>query len=120
MMLVLLLHIIPTSTVNEVDLSSRTFLFIRADFLVHLLLFIPLMVLVWLYLNRENITGIKRINTALLWLLGGVLFAAFVEGLQFFLPYRSFNLVDMVFNVSGVIVGSVIFLWEPKRYAKLK
>jgi len=87
---------------------------------LHLLLFVPLMILVWLYLNKEKITGITRFNHALLWFVAGTLFAVLAEGMHYLLPYRSFNTVDLVSNVSGVILGTFIFLWEPKRYARLK
>ena len=120
LMLALVLHVIPTSGGDGAALSSRYILFVRADYLLHLLLFIPLMVLVWLHLNREQVTGTARFNHALLWLVAGTIFAAFLEGLHLLLPYRSFNPVDLGLNVAGVVVGASIFLWDPKRYARLK
>ena len=117
---VLILHLIPTSTGNGVALSSRVILFVRADYLLHLIMFVPLMILVWLYLNKENITGVTRFNHALLWLVAGIFFAVILEAIHFLLPHRSFNPVDLILNVSGVILGALIFLWEPKRYAKLE
>ena len=105
---------------NGLALSSRQILFIRADYLLHLLLFVPLMILVWLYLNKERITGVTRFNHALLWFVAGVLFALLAEGMHYLLPYRSFNPVDLVLNVTGVVLGTFIFLWDPKRYARLK
>ena len=117
---VLILNLIPTSGGDGIALSSRNIFFIRADYLLHLLLFIPLMVLVWLYMNKENITGVTRFNHALLWLLAGIIFAALLEVIHLFLPHRSFNPVDLILNVSGVILGALIFLWDPKLYAKLE
>jgi len=78
------------------------------------------MILVWLYLNKENITGVTRLNHALLWLAAGIIFAALLEVIHLLLPHRSFNPVDLILNVSGVILGALIFLWDPKRYAKLE
>lgn len=117
---VLILHLIPTSSGDGVALNSRVIFFIRADYLLHLVLFIPLMVLVWLYLNKENITGVTRFNHGLLWLAAGIFFAVFVEGIHLLLPHRSFNPVDLILNVTGVLLGALVFLWDPKRYAKLE
>lgn len=116
----LILHLIPTSTGNGVALNSRVILFVCADYLLHLVMFVPLMILVWLYLNKENITGVTRFNHALLWLVAGILFAAFLEAIHFLLPHRSFNPVDLILNVVGIMLGALIFLWDPKRYVKLK
>ncbi len=122
LVLVFILHVIPTgpSEGGGLALSSRVVLFIRADYLLHLLIFVPLMVLVWLHLNKENITGRTRFNHTLYWLAAGVLFAAFVEGVQCLLAHRAYNPVDLILNVSGVLLGAVIMLWKPKRYAKIK
>lgn len=122
LMLVFILHVIPTgsSEGGGLALSSRVILFIRADYLLHMLIFTPLMILVWLHLNKKNITGVSRFNHMMFWLVAGVLFAAFVEGIQYLLPHRSFNPVDLILNVSGVLLGAVIMLWNPKRYARIK
>ena len=120
--MVLLLHNVPSSMSdgNSLALSSRQIIYMRADYLLHLLIFMSLMILVWLYLNKENITGSTRLNYALLWFAAVTLFAAFAEGIHYFLPYRSFNPVDLLLNVTGVILGSFIFLWQPRRYSQLK
>ena len=122
LLVVLVLHVIPTGTSEGggLALSSRVIFFVRADYLLHLLVFMPLMVLVWLHLNKENITGVTRFNHTLFWLAAGVLFAAFVEGIQCLLAHRAYNPVDLILNVSGVLLGAVIMLWKPKRYAKVK
>ena len=120
---IVILHLIPTSPPggNGVGLSSQTILFIRADYLLHMLIFVPWMILVWLYLNKNKITGITRFNQALLWFWGGLLLAALAEGLHYIIPHRSFNHLDLLFNMVGVILGAIIFLWAPKpQYAILK
>ena len=119
---IFILHVIPTgpSGGNGLGLSSTTFLFIRADYILHMLLFVPLMVLVRLYLDQQRIVGVTRFNHVLLWVLGGSIFAGLVEAIQYLLPYRSFNPVDMIFNVLGVLLGAVVFMWQPRRFARLK
>jgi len=122
LVIVFILHVIPTSAGDGegLGLSSRMIFFVRADYLLHFLIFIPLMVLVWLYLNQENITGTARVNHALLWLVGGICFAFLMEGLHLLLPYRTFNPVDFFLNAAGVIMGAVVFLWDPVKFAVLK
>ena len=119
---IFILHVIPTGPPggNGLGLSSTTFLFIRADYILHMLLFVPLMVLVRLYLDQQRIVGVTRFNHVLLWVLGGSIFAGLVEAIQYLLPYRSFNPVDMIFNVLGVLLGAVVFMWQPRRFARLK
>lgn len=119
---IFILHVIPTGPPggNGLGLSSMTFLFIRADYLLHMLLFVPLMVLVRLYLDQQRIVGVTRFNHVLLWVLGGSFFAGLVEVIQYLLPYRSFNPVDVIFNVLGVLLGAIIFMWQPRKFARLK
>ncbi len=39
-------------------------------------------------------------------LLLGIIFAASAEGIQYWLPYRGFNPMDVLFNVMGVLIGA--------------
>ncbi len=84
-----------------------------------MLLFIPLMVPVRLYLDQQRITGLTRFYYVLLWVYGGSVFAALVEVIQYLLPYRSFNPLDVLYNVLGVLLGAVVFMW-PKRFTGKK
>jgi len=84
--------------------------FIRANYLVHMVIFLPWMLLVWLYLNAKNMYDKKRTKRAVQLFFVGVFLAAFAEVLQYWFPYRSFNPMDLLFNVSGVVLGALIFL----------
>jgi len=50
----------------------------------------------------------------LLWLFIGLLFASATEGLQYLLPYRAFNLNDMLANGLGVLVGFLFYFFNMK------
>ena len=116
---ILTLHIISTPTgSNGVALSDTEIAKIRADYLLHTLVFLPWMVLVWLYLNSNNIRGRERRNRTIIWICAGVFLSVFAEGIQYWLPYRGFNVIDIAFNISGVLLGGVIFLYKPggQRY----
>ena len=106
--IVFLLHIIPTGSPvapNQLYIED-----VSADNLKHMMIFIPWMVLVWLYLNKQRLTGNVRFKKAILWLSAGLLLALTSEGVQLFLPHRSFNVMDILSNVSGVVLGALIFI----------
>ena len=46
----------------------------------------------------------------LFWLLTGLLFASATEGLQYFLPYRAFNINDLLANLIGIMAGFALVL----------
>jgi glycopeptide antibiotics resistance protein len=49
--------------------------------------------------------------SSLKWLLLGFLFAAGSEALQYLLPYRAYNVNDLLANMLGILVGfSLLFL----------
>lgn len=69
---------------------------LRLDYLVHILLFIPLVPL-W----RTGFPG----HSWLIVIPGALLFAAFSEFLHLTLPYRGYNINDLIANMAGVILG---------------
>lgn len=89
---VLMLVVFPFHSANE--LNHITILQLRADYILHALLFLP-----WAFFRPAF--GIKPG-----WcLLNGLAFAAGSEGLQYLLPYRSWYINDLVANVLGVVFG---------------
>ena len=76
------------------------------------------MVLVWLNLNKQKVSGRARLQKALLWFTAGVILAVFAEGIQFYLPHRSFNIMDVLANVTGVVLGSAVFVVKGNRPAQ--
>ena len=89
---IVLLVTLPINSAGE--LNKITILRLRGDYFLHALLFVP-----WAFFYPA-----MRSNK-LLWLLYGLLFAAGSEGVQYLLPYRAFNINDLVANVIGVAVG---------------
>ncbi len=43
------------------------------------------------------------------WFIVGVIFAGGVEGIQYLLSYRAFNVNDMIGNIIGVVLGFIAF-----------
>jgi glycopeptide antibiotics resistance protein len=85
-------------------LNTTTVIGFRADYLLHILLFVPFMPLA-----RCGWSRVQR-RTAWFWPAcgAGLAMAAFLECLQWFLPYRTFNPLDLAANGGGIIVGALI------------
>ena len=76
---------------------SDTFVFeLRLDYLVHVLAFLPLVVLWRLGFPGHSLWVIVAV---------GIVLAVGLEGVQYLLPYRSWNVNDAVGNMIGVGIG---------------
>jgi VanZ family protein len=82
---------------------------LRIDYLIHFAIYVIWMWLAW---KLYAVSFRKDVFRALLWLLGGLVFANLSELIQIFVPYRAFNRYDLLANVVGVITGS-LFFWIP-------
>ena len=74
------------------------------SYYVHVLLLLP-----WLFLT---VSAWNRRVLPLLFLGAGV--AVLLESIQYFLPYRSFNINDMLANMLGVGLGLTLLI--PRVY----
>ncbi|MCK9452748.1 MAG: VanZ family protein [Bacteroidales bacterium] len=97
----LLLVTLPLNTTSE--LNNITILQLRGDYFFHILMFLP-----WMFFRKA-----LRIKP-LLWLLIGLLFASATEGLQYLIPWRAFNVNDVLANVMGIILGFGLALFIGK------
>lgn len=113
MLVIVLVHVLPfgsdMAALNKVQVVS-----IRLDYLLHALAFMPWAVLLWLL---YGVSFRKDHKKALLWLIAGIMFAAAAEYVQYFLPYRAFNINDVLGNVTGVVAGGLVLLWNPPKIA---
>jgi glycopeptide antibiotics resistance protein len=83
----------------EVSLADVFVLELRLDYLLHLLVFMPLMVLWRLGFPRHSVWVIMGT---------GLLLAVGLEWIQYLLPYRSWNVNDAVANMAGVGLGCLV------------
>ena len=65
--------------------------------------YIVLLLLVGVSFSRD-------IRVTLFYILLGLLFATANEAVQYLLPYRAFNINDLLANGLGVMLGSVVFI----------
>lgn len=71
--------------------------FIPADKLTHLLLYLPLGLLLW----KQKSVNKKMISIAFI-------FGIATEVVQYFIPYRSFDLLDMMANEVGITLPYLV------------
>ncbi len=82
----------------------------RMDYLLHTALFLPWMPLFFFreisaHENGKSGIGIRK---WILWIISGTVLALGVEISQYWIPKRSFNPMDALFNALGVAVGAVL------------
>lgn len=84
---------------SDLEPENITVLNLRGDYLLHVLIFLP-----WLFFYSAMRFKLWQ------WLTLGILFASFAEGLHYVLPYRVFNINDLLANVMGVVLGFVLLI----------
>jgi VanZ family protein len=90
-------------------LNNNYLLNIRWDYLVHALVYIPLVPMIMIALNGWKVKMYGRASIVIL----SLLFAFSLEGIQYFLSYRAFNINDLMANGVGVILGFLTVLVLP-------
>ncbi len=107
---VIALHLVP---IGGYELNKMEFGPFRADYLLHSLLFFP-----WMFLCLSRLgAGVERgLGRGLAWMFVGIFFAIGSEAVQYWIPHRSFNPMDALFNSLGVVAGGVAFvIWRHSR-----
>lgn len=95
--LIILLVTLPLNSSG--GLNNITIITFRGDYFFHALAFMP-----WAFFK-------PAFNQKfLIWLIIGLLFASSTEAIQYLLPYRAFNVNDLVANGIGVLSGLLICL----------
>ena len=106
--IILVLNVVPIGG----NLNTTTVGPLRADYLLHTILFLPWMPLVCRRIERTpggwRLKG-KRLTPGgcLLWMTLGIGLALGVEAMQHLVAERTFNVMDGVFNGVGVVLGGV-------------
>jgi len=110
----LFIFITAVITINsyEKSLNNTYVLLFRLDYLIHYVIFIPWMWLVW---KAYCVNFRKDFLQALTWVFLGLIFAGLTEGIQYFIPYRAFNINDLLANSIGVMLGALLFVFPNSR-----
>ncbi|MFI3296087.1 MAG: VanZ family protein [bacterium] len=92
---------------GSVKINNTFIVGFRGDYLLHILVYTP-----WLIVGKILL---KDACKPLLWIFLGVIVAVALEFSQMWLPYRGFNINDLIFSVVGVFLSSV-FYWLLRNY----
>jgi len=100
---ILLLTTLPINSAGE--LNDIHILKFRGDYFFHALMFMP-----WMFFRGAIV------NSKWKWLVLGILFAAGSEIIQYILPYRAYNINDLMANSLGVVISFALwFIWVKIR-----
>jgi VanZ family protein len=103
-LLIIIAVIFPTQTVGITGMDETYVAAIRLDHLLHMAGFFPLYPLARFAFTSVNARQQMRMLTLIMVL------AALAESLQLLVPYRSFNIIDMLSNIAGVLCGYLFYL----------
>ena len=92
----------PSSKFNNIYLLE-----LRADYIVHVMIFMPWMIFHGVVFEQMNF---------LKWMCLGFIFSFLMECIQYFLPYRTFNINDAVANEAGIAIGSLAVLIKKNKF----
>jgi VanZ family protein len=92
-------------------LSDNYTFHIRWDYLLHFLIYLPLPVLMLLAYRKYS-----RVWIYVLLFIGTLGITILFEYLQTWLPYRSFNINDMIANGLGVMIGFAVIFFLPRSW----
>jgi len=95
---IIVLVVLPLNDAKSSILTDNYLVKIRLDYLVHIIIFLPFILLVKISYTM-NILNIIFL---------GLLFAGICEGVQYLLPYRSFNINDLLANMIGTAIGIIL------------
>ncbi len=107
--IILALILIPLEKTTFTDINDVYVLEFRVDYLFHIILFLPWVFVCHLSFGRLTTKG------KLFVLFAGVLIAAVSELIQLMIIYRTFNVNDLLFNISGILIGAFFWLIISKR-----
>ena len=100
-----LLAILPINSTNS-SLNNNYIFSIRLDYFAHSMVVIPYFLLLFICLGEWK-REISVLSVAFL-------FVSFLEVIQYFLPYRAYNINDMLANWLGILLSYMLFLLVKK------
>lgn len=106
---IMMVSVLPVNSKGSSSpINHQHILSIRLDYLLHGSIYIPWVVVIWFVTRFSFKTAPLKASKYLVFCL---LFAVVMEFVQFLLPYRTFSLIDLSSNVSGVILGFILLLF---------
>ncbi len=123
LLILLIGTLIPLTPISH-TLNDNYTLHIRWDYLLHVMVYLPLPFLMWLSLRKDSPHETKsRLSNGrfLFWIvLVPLLVASLFEALQLIVPYRRFNINDMFASCMGAIIGLILIPVFKRFISRLK
>jgi VanZ family protein len=105
LIILLVINVIPLG--NDINKIVHKLIFkFRLDYLVHFCSFLIFIPLCFIDIKRGDSFFSKKPILKYLLIVGGS--AILIECIQYFLPYRTFNPMDLISNLTGAIIGTII------------
>ena len=103
--ILVLLAVLPING-SESVINNTYFVEIRLDYLIHFAVYLP-----WMFLLRlfTGFTFKNNLPGTMFMIFVGLVFALSNEFVQYLLPYRAFNINDLLANCMGIVMGAVVF-----------
>lgn len=106
--LIILFYILPiNSSESGINLNNVFIVYIRLDYLALFMIFFPWMIL-WKKCTRMIVR--KNVGNKIGIITVGFLFTIGLELIQYYLPYRAFNINDLIANGIGAGIGAIFFI----------
>lgn len=105
LIILLVINVIPLG--NDINkIIHKPVLKFRLDYLLHCISFLIFIPLCFIDIKRGGPFFSKKPVLKYLLIVGGS--AILIECIQYFLPYRTFNPLDLLSNLTGAIIGTII------------
>jgi len=105
LIILLVINVIPLGNDIYKIINKPVFKF-RLDYLIHFYSFLIFIPLYFIEVKRGGPIFSKKPVLKYLLIIGGA--AVIFELIQYFLPYRTFNPMDLISNLTGAIIGNII------------
>ena len=114
LIIVVFLNVVPLGNETNRSLSSNKLFKFRLDYVVHSLTFL---VFAWIWVLGK-IRDVCWFESYEILKFGGIVFvsAMGIELLQIFVPYRTFNPMDMIANLFGALLAMLFILISHREH----
>ncbi len=114
---VVFLSVVPTpGSINSIDIGKIE---IRLDYLYHIIIYAtgPFLALIYYCQVKTPVstTSLRHYVVISIIIVSLSCFSVLQEFIQKLIPYRTFNINDIISNLMGVFAGSAITLWAMRE-----
>ncbi len=101
LLVIILLTLLPLNDSSSA-MNHTYVVHIRLDYLLHCLVYLPFAVLYFGSFGRPAENPVKAA------IFTGLILATLAEGVQYFIPYRAYNINDLLANYLGILLGMTL------------